>query len=677
MNILLAPFDTPLGTVPFEQIRQEEYLPALKEAISIGKKQIEDIILQTEAPTFDNTLLALEQSGQLIDRLANILFNLNTAHTNPELQGITREASGLLTTYSNDIRLNEALFKRIEAVYLQKDSLGLDSESLMLLQKTYKSFARNGAHLPDAAKEKLRAIDQELSELTLQFAENVLHESNDYLLEIVEEADLAGLPESAREMARQSALEKGKSGWVFTLQQPSYMAFMTYADRRPLREQLYRAYMSKANKDNAYDNRPLIKRLVSLRHQRAQLLGYAHHADFVLEERMAGSAEKVQAFLKDLLHYAKPAAEAQMQELLAYAQSIGFAEAQLQRWDFAYYAEKLKKEKYAIDDETLRPYFKLENVLQGMFEVARRLFGIRFEQRNDIPRYHPEVETYEVKDADGRHLAVFYADFFPRESKKGGAWMTSYREQHKLEGEQRPHVSIVCNFTKATPSKPSLLSFGEVTTLFHEFGHALHGLLADTKYQSLSGTSVYWDFVELPSQIMENWCYEKDCLDLFARHYESNEPIPQELIQKIKESANFMEGYSTLRQLSFGLLDMAWHAAPLAEHISVEDFEQAVFAPTELFPKVAGTCMSTQFNHIFSGGYAAGYYSYKWAEVLDADAFELFQEKGIFDANTALAFRRHILSQGGTAHPMELYKRFRGQEPSVKALLRRSGLLSA
>jgi Zn-dependent oligopeptidase len=675
INPFLLPYTTHFEAVPFDAIKNEHFIPALKQAIQEAKQEIEAIIKNSEQPNFENTILALELTGKDVDKVSNVLFNLNTAETNPEIQKITKEASPLLTEYGNDITLNQTLFEKIKAVFQQKDQLNLDTESQQLLEKTYKAFARNGANLNENDKNTLREIDKRKAELTLQFSENVLAETNAFVLEITDEADLAGLPASVLEASLETAQKMSKKVWVFTLHQPSYQPFMTYSDRRELREKMFLASMSKAFKDNENDNRPLVKEIVKLRSQRAKLLGYASHADFVLEERMATSPQKVFSFLDEILNYAKPMAQTQMQELTQYARSQGFEETQLQRWDFAYYAEKLKKDKYEIDDEVLRPYFKLENVVSGVFEVAKKLYGLNF-STTQVPVYQEDVTVYNVTDERGDHIALFYADFFPREGKKGGAWMTSFREQFMQNGKNiRPHVSIVCNFTKPTPTTPSLLTFGEVTTLFHEFGHALHGMLANTTYQSLSGTNVFQDFVELPSQILENWCYEKQCLDLFARHYETQEPIPQTFIQKIKESSKFLEGYSTLRQLSFGLLDMAWYAQ---DNTSVEDvatFERKILAPTELFPTVENTNMSCQFSHIFAGGYAAGYYSYKWAEVLDADAFELFQQKGIFDSQTANLFRENILSKGGSEHPMTLYKRFRGHEPSVKALLKRSGLI--
>lgn len=676
MNPLLKNFDTPFGTPPFKQIRNEHFLPAIQEGIQEGKEDVKRITANPEDPDFENTIEALERSGEQLNQVSSIFFNLNSAETNDEIQAIAREVSPMLSEYSNDIMLDEELFSRIKAVHDKKDSLILSPEEKTLLEKTYKSFVRNGANLAEEKKARLREIDKELSQLSLAFGEHVLKETNNYSMEVSNEEDLSGLPEHVVEAAADTAKEMGKEGrWVFTLQFPSYIPFMTYADNRELREQLFRAYGSKAFKGDELDNQEIILKKVRLRHERANLLGYKSHADFVLEERMAESPAKVMDFLDNLLQHAKPVAEKEMQELTEYARSIG-GPHKLQRWDIAYYSEKLKKEKYAIDDEMLKPYFRLENVIEGVFKVAGRLYGLQFRPLENVEVYHPDVKAYEVLDELNRHTAVFYADFFPRAGKRNGAWMTSFRGQKKVDGDDvRPHISIVCNFTKPTASKPSLLTFNEVTTLFHEFGHALHGMLADGKYESLSGTSVYWDFVELPSQVLENWVYEKESLDLFARHYETGETIPEDLISKIKKSANFMEAYQTVRQIGLAKLDMGWH---IGEAVNVQDvgaYEQELQKSTNLLPPVEGTNTSCSFSHIFQGGYASGYYSYKWAEVLDADAFEFFQEKGIFNKDTADLFKKHVLSAGGSEHPMELYKRFRGKEPSPEALLRRTGML--
>ena len=676
MNPLLVPFDTPFETAPFSTIKEEHYLPAIKEAIKMAKEEVEAIKSNEESPSFENTIEALEAAGSLLNTVSTIFFNINSAETNDEIQKLAQEISPLLSAYTNDIQLDEELFARVKAVYDQKDQLTLTTEGDTLLDKTYKGFVRNGALLGDNDKERLREIDKELAQLSLKFGEHVLAETNAYELVLENEEDLKGLPESAVEAAAQIAKEKGHEGkWVITLDYPSYVPFLTYADSRELREKLFLAFSSRAFGKGENDNRDIVLKMVALRKERANLLGYKTHADFVLERRMAESPERVLDFLNNLLNHARPVAAEELQELTIYAQQNGGPDP-LQRWDFSYYAEKLKKEKFSIENELLKPYFKLENVVDGVFQVANKLYGLSFKERNDIEKYHPEVTTYEVTDEKGEHVAIFYADFFPRPGKRNGAWMTSFQGQHKRQGKnQRPHASIVCNFTKPTPSKPSLLTFNEVTTLFHEFGHALHGILADGRYESLSGTHVYWDFVELPSQILENWCYEKECLDLFAEHYETGEKIPAEYVQRIKDSANFNEGLATIRQLGFALLDMNWHTTDPEIIKDVADFERKTMEETNLFPEVAGINMSCSFGHIFQGGYSSGYYSYKWAEVLDADAFEYFKEKGIFDRQIADLFKKHVLSAGGSEHPMILYKRFRGKEPSPQALLRRAGIL--
>lgn len=676
MNPLLNKFNTPFETPPFELIKTEHFLPAIQEAIKLGKEDVKRIASSKEESDFENTIEALETSGDLVGLISGIFFNLNSAETNDEIQKIARDISPLLSEYSNDIMLDEALFRRIKTVWGEKDKLILSPEEKTLLEKTYKSFVRNGANLSDDQKQRLREIDKELSQLSLVFGEHVLKETNSFTMQVTNPKDLSGLPDHVVEAAAMTAKETGMEGsWVITLQFPSYIPFMTYADNRQLREKMFRAYGSKAFKDDENDNQEIILKKVRLRHERANLLGYKSHGDFVLEERMAESPAKVMDFLDNLLRYAKPVAAKEVEELTAYAKSIG-GPAKLEKWDIAYYSEKLKKEKYAIDDEMLKPYFKLENVIDGVFQVAGRLYGLQFKELKNVQVYHPDVKVYEVLDELNQHTAVFYADFFPRPGKRNGAWMTSFRGQQKVgKKDVRPHVSIVCNFTKPTRSKPSLLTFNEVTTLFHEFGHALHGILADGKYESLSGTSVYWDFVELPSQVLENWVYEKESLDMFARHYETGETIPQELIKKIKASANFMEAYQTVRQVGLARLDMGWHIGKALEVKDVGTYEQELLKETELMTPVEGTSTSASFSHIFQGGYSSGYYSYKWAEVLDADAFEFFQENGIFNKDTADLFKKHVLSAGGSEHPMELYKRFRGKEPSPEALLRRTGML--
>ncbi|WP_026710347.1 M3 family metallopeptidase [Flavobacterium filum] len=674
MKTLTQNFETKHNTAPFSQIQLADYKPAFEATIAQAKAEIDEIVNNPEAPTFENTIEALDFSGETLDRLSSIFFNLNSAETCDEMQKIAQEVSPMLTEFSNDIALNEDLFKRVKAVYDQKDKLTLSTEQATLLDKKFKGFSRNGALLSDEDKLKLREIDTELAKLKLTYGENVLAETNNYQLHITNEADLKGLPDGAKEMAASLAKSKGLEGWVFTLDFPSYLPFVTYVDNRELRKEIAIAAGKKAFQNNEFDNKENVKRIVELRHKRANLLGYESHSHFVLEERMAQNPEKVKAFLNDLLEKAKPAAQKEFAELTAFAKELDGID-QLEKWDGAFYSEKLKQKLFSLDDELLKPFFKLENVLNGAFTIAEKLFGIRFKEVFDIDTYHEDVQTFEVLDFQDELVAIFYADFFPRKGKRNGAWMTSFKPQYIKNGvNERPHVSIVCNFTPPTETKPSLLTFNEVTTLFHEFGHALHGMLANTTYPSLSGTSVYWDFVELPSQVMENWCYEPEALALFAKHYLTGEVIPQHYVEKIKESASFLEGMATLRQLSFGLLDMAYHGKSQTID-DVKSFEKAAFEGTSLYPDVEENCMSTSFSHIFQGGYSSGYYSYKWAEVLDADAFAYFQEKGIFNHEVATKFKDNVLSKGGTELPMELYKKFRGQEPKVEALLKRAGLV--
>lgn len=671
-NPFLQAFDTPFQTLPFDAIQTDHYLPAFEAAFQQAREEIAAITQNPEPPNFANTIEALEFSGQLLGKISECLFNLYSAETNDALQEVAREVSPQLAAHANDVLLNPELFARVEAVWAQRDTI-TDPAQKMLLQKTYNGFVRNGARLNDADKVALRAIDAELSQLSLQFAENVLADTHEFFLHLTTTADLAGLPESAIEAAAEEAHSRQMEGWVFTLDMPSYLPFITYSDNRSLREKMFRASGSRGYRNNHHNNTDLIFKMVRLRQERASLLGFASHADYVLQERMAKNPDEVLQFLQTLRDAAFAPAQGEFAALQEFGKAQGIAE--IQRWDSAYLMEKMKKARFDLDDEVLKPYFKLEAVVNGMFEVAHKLYGITFHQRTDVPLYHKDVVTYEVLDADGSHLAIFYTDFFPRKGKRNGAWMTSYRSQKVRNGiEERPHVSIVCNFTKPTATKPSLLTFQEVTTLFHEFGHALHGILAQGVYGSISGTSVYWDFVELPSQIMENWCYEKECLDLFAKHYQTGAAIPQELVLKIRESATFMEGLATLRQIGLARLDMAWHSGAIPPQ-SIEDFERHVLMDTDVFPQVAGVAISPAFSHIFQGSYAAGYYSYKWAEVLDADAFEQFLEAGIFNPTVGRAFRA-LLAAGGTEHPMELYKRFRGQAPDPKALLRRAGLVT-
>ena len=675
MSLTSNPLLQDFNEAPFNTIKDEHFKPAFIEAIQINRNEIDAITNNTEAPTFQNTIAALDYSGQQLDRISSVFFNLNSAETSEAIQKIAQEVSPLLTAFSNDVTLNETLFERIKSIYAQKDDLDLSVEEKTLLEKKYKSFARNGANLPEDKKSRLREIDTALAKLKLSFGENILAETNSYELHLTNEGDLAGVPASSKEAFAAEAASRDKKGWVVTLDYPSYIPFMKYADNRELRKELSLAFGSKAFKGNEYDNQKNVIEIVNLRHERAQLLGYDTHAHFVLEERMAQTPAKVKDFLNELLEKAKPAAEREFAQLENFAKTQDGIDA-LQKWDGSYYSEKLKKELFNLDDEQLKPYFKLENVINGVFEVATRLFGLQFEQVTDVDVYHKDVKTYRVTDVDGNYISLFYADFHPRKGKRGGAWMTSFKGQKIENGvNERPHISNVCNFTPSTPSKPSLLTFNEVTTLFHEFGHGLHGMLANTTYPSLSGTSVYWDFVELPSQVLENWCYEKEALELFATHYETGEVIPMELVQKIKDAATFQEGMQTLRQLSFGLLDMSWHGQDPSNITDVKAFEKEAFGNTALYPDTPETCMSTAFAHIFQGGYSSGYYSYKWAEVLDADAFEYFKEQGIFNKDVATKFKDHVLSKGGTEDPMTLYKRFRGQEPKPEALLKRAGLI--
>lgn len=672
MNPLLENFDT----APFSQIKNEHFKPAFLRAMEDARAEIDAITANSEAPTFSNTVEALEFSGQQLDRISSVFFNLNSAETNEEIQKIAQEISPLLSEFSNDITLNVDLFKRIKSVFGQKDALNLSTEQKTLLDKKYKSFSRNGANLSEEKKKRLREIDTELSKLKLKFGENILAETNKYEMHLINENDLDGLPDGEKEAAAQLAKSKDKQGWMVTLDYPSYVPFMKYAKKRELRKELSLAFGSKGFHDDDLDNQENVLRIGNLRHERANLLGYKTHAHFVLEERMAETPGKVHGFLNELLEKAKPAAEREFKQLEDFATALDGIDS-LQKWDGSYYSEKLKQKLFDLDDEKLKPYFKLENVISGVSKVAERLFDLQFEEVFDIEKYHEEVMTFRVYDLERNFIALFYADFHPRKGKRGGAWMTSFKPQYKKDGENvRPHISNVCNFTRSTPSKPSLLTFNEVTTLFHEFGHGLHGMLANTTYPSLSGTSVFWDFVELPSQMLENWCYEKEALELFATHYETGQLIPMELVKKIKESATFQEGMQTLRQLSFGLLDMSWHGTDPSKITDIKTHETKAFEGTKLYPDTSETCMSTAFSHIFQGGYSSGYYSYKWAEVLDADAFAYFKEKGIFNKEVAKKFKDNVLSKGGTENPMVLYKRFRGAEPKVEALLERAGLLT-
>lgn len=676
MNVLNKPFDTLYNTAPFPKIKTKHFLPAFKLAIANARKEIDAITINPKKPTFENTIEALGFSGEELERISSIFFNLNSADTNDTIQSIAQEVSPMLAEFNNDIMLNAELFERIKFIYKQKDNLKLTPEQETLLDKKYKSFTRNGANLSEEKKLQLRDIDKQLSRLKLKFGENVLAETNKFEMLLTDENELSGLPEGAIEAAKQLAESKNKEGWLFTLDYPSYIPFMTYANNRELRKTLAIAAGAKGFHNDTLDNQNIVLQIVKLRFERAQLLGFKTHAHFVLEERMAKTPEKVGEFLNELLEKAKPAAELEFKTLQNFAKDLDGID-QLEKWDSAYYSEKLKQKLFDLDEEMLKPYFKLEQVIQGVFRVSEKLYGLHFEEIHNIDKYHEDVLTYKVSDEKGEFVSIFYADFFPRPGKRNGAWMTSFKPQSIRNGvNERPHISIVCNFTKPTKTKPSLLTFNEVTTLFHEFGHALHGMLANTTYPTLSGTSVYWDFVELPSQILENWCYEKEALELFATHYETREMIPIELVKKIKESSNFQEGIQTLRQLSFGLLDMGWHGQDPTNIKNVKAFELEAFKTTQLYPDVSENCMSTSFSHIFQGGYSSGYYSYKWAEVLDADAFEYFKEKGIFNVEVANKFKNNVLSKGGTEDPMVLYKRFRGKEPQPEALLKRAGLIA-
>jgi peptidyl-dipeptidase Dcp len=668
-NPLLVDFSTPFSTLPFEQIKTVHFLPAIEHEIDDTLKEIDTICANIAVPSFANTLEAIEKSGAKLGIISGALFNLNSAETSTELQEVTQKAAPLLTKLQNDIRLNATLFKRIKTVY-EGDTGNLSVEQKTLLEKEYKGFVRNGALLNEEQKNRLREIDQELAKLSLNFGENVLADSNAFSLHISKEDDLRGLPDSAIDMAKQMAEAKQLEGWLFTLDYPSYVPFMTYAENRELRQQMSHAFGQRGFQNNQNNNENIILSIVALKHQRAGLLGYASHAAFVLEERMAKDEETVLSFLNDLKDKSYLKAKEEWEEIQVFGKDrLGYDK--VEKWDTNFISEKIKQERFAFNEEELKPYFALPKVLNGLFDIVEKLYGLSFEVNAVIETYHPDVEAYEVKK-EGKFHAVLYADFHPREGKRNGAWMTSYRAQS--EGI-RPHISIVCNFSPPTKEKPALLSFNEVTTLFHEFGHALHGMLANTIYGALSGTSVSWDFVELPSQVLENWCYQTEALALFAQHFETNALIPQDYIDKIKKAGQFQQGLQTLRQLSFGFLDLSWHGENGPKINAVKAHEKAIMQPFQFSEDSPESCMSTAFSHIFQGGYSAGYYSYKWAEVLDADAFELFLEKGIFDSETAQSFHDHVLSKGGTEHPMKLYERFRGKKPDPKALLKRTGLV--
>jgi len=673
-NPLLTPFTGIHQTAPFNSVKIEHYLPAFELAIEDARKEIQQIIENQSTPDFANTIVALDTSGEKLDRIKGIFFNLNSAATCDEMQEIAQEIAPKLSDFGNDISLNAELFARIKEVHDRRENLALNAEEATLLEKNYRRFVRSGANLIDADKAKYREITKELSTLGLQYQQNVLTETNAYELLITDEDDLSGLPESIVEMATQTAQSKSKEGWLFNLQYPSYVPFLKYADNRKLREQIFRASSSRANHGNEHDNNAYIRRIVELRLEKAQLLGFKSHAEYKLQERMAETPEKVIRFLDELHQESKPFAVKEFAEVQEFAEKLGFA-GSIQRWDWAYYSEKLKSEKYNFTDEEVKPYLQLEKVIDGVFSLARKLYGLRLQENENIEVYHPEVTAYEVFDETDRFIAILYLDFFPRESKRSGAWMTDYRSQSNVNGNSiRPHISLVTNFSKSTENTPSLLTFDEVTTFLHEFGHGLHGMLSQCQFSGTSGTSVYWDFVELPSQIHENWAYEKEWLDQFAVHYQTGEKLPEELIKKIQKAQNFQAAYMMERQLSFAMLDMAYHNREIPVEGDLKTFELNATSSTDLFEPVDGSLQSTSFSHIFSGGYDAGYYSYKWAEVLDADAFTVFQENGIFDRETADSFRKHILEKGGSEHPMILYKAFRGKEATTAALLKRNGL---
>lgn len=676
-NPFFEKYNTPHQTVPFDKIKNEHYEPAMLEGIKLHEAEIEAIINNPEAPTFANTIVAYEKSGKFLDRVTTVFGNLRSAETNDDLQKIAQKMIPLLSEHSNNVSLNEKLFQRVKAVYKQKSKLSLTIEQAKLLDDIYDGFVRRGANLQGEARNKYRELSKKLSTLTLQFGENNLKETNNFQLVLTQKEQLAGLPEGIVEAAAQTAHEKGVEGWVITLHAPSYVPFMTYASNRELRKELYMAYNTKCTKDNEFNTLEIVKDLVNTRMQIAQLLGYKSYADYTLKERMAENSKNVYKLLDQLLDAYTPTAKAEYNEVQELARSTQGKEFRLMPWDWSYYSDQLKNKKFSLNDEMLRPYFELSNVKEGVFGLATRLYGITFRKNSEIPVYHPDVDAYEVLDKDGSFLAVLYTDFHPRAGKRAGAWMTSFKGQwiDDQTGENsRPHITLVMNFTKPTESKPALLTFDEVNTFLHEFGHGLHGIFANTHYESLSGTSVYRDFVELPSQIMENFAVEKDFLSTFAKHYQTGEIIPDTLVQRIIDSSNFNVAYACLRQVSFGLLDMGWYTRTAPFTGDVKAYEQKAWEKAQILPVVEGTCMSAQFSHIFAGGYSAGYYSYKWAEVLDADAFSLFMQKGIFNQEVAQSFRNNILSKGGTEHPMTLYKRFRGQEPTIDALLIRNGI---
>ena len=666
---------TPFQTPPFDEIKIDYYLPAFEEGIRLQKAEVDGIINNTEKPTFVNTIEAMEKSGKLLTKVSSVFYNLNSANTNDEMQSIAKTVAPMLSKHNDDINLNEKLFARVKAIFNEKDKLSLTTEQKTVLKNYYDDFIRGGANLNNEQKEKFRKINEELSLLSLKFGENLLKETNSIGLIIENKNDLAGLPESVIQSAFELGKTKGHEGkWVFTLQKPSFIPFLQYSEKRNLREVIFKAYINRGNNNNEFDNNKTLSSIAALRVERANLLGYKTHADYILEKNMAKNPETVYKFLNDLWKPALNRAKMEIDDMQKIINNEG-NNFKLEAWDWWYYAEKVKKEKYDLDEKMLRPYFKLENVLQGVFDVASKLYGIKFVERNDIPTYHPDVKVIEVKEAEGKHIAILFTDYFPRDSKRSGAWMNSFRDQSNIGSNFiTPIISNVGNFSKPTSDKPSLLSLDEVNTLFHEFGHALHGLLSNSVYPSVSGTSVPRDFVELPSQVMENWALAPEVLKMYARHYQTNEPMPEDLIKKIENSQLFNQGFETVEYLAASFLDMDWHALTVPEEKDVTGFEKESLNKIGLIPEIESRYQSTNFQHIFSGGYSSGYYSYIWAAVLDADAFEAFEEKGLFDHATALSFRKNILEKGGSEDPMELYKRFRGREPKVDALLKRRGL---
>ena len=673
-NPLLTESSAPFGAPQFDKIQDEHYLPAFEAGIAEAKAEIDAIVANPDEPTFENTIEAMEYAGKTLDQVAGIFYNLMEANTNDTMQAVAEQVSPMLTEYSMYVSLNNDLFQRVKAVYQKKDELGLDKDQLKLLEDNYKSFVRGGANLSDEDKALYSKWSEELSLATLQFSKNVLAATNAYTLHVTDSAELAGLPEYVKTMAAETAKEKGLEGWAFTLQYPSFSPFMKYSENRELRRQLWTAYNSRAI-GGENDNMEIVKQIVDLRIKIANILGYETYADYALEERMAKSRTTVNEFIKNLLEPSMKYAKKDVADVLAYARKNGFEDTKLMPWDFSYWSERYQEAEYALNAEELKPYFQLESCIDAVFGLANRLYGINFKELDDVPVYHEDVKVYEVTEADGTHLALFYADFFPRASKRGGAWMTEFRGQSIRDGkEYRPFISIVCNFTKPTADAPSLITHDEFTTFLHEFGHALHGIFAQGRYGSLTGTSVSRDFVELPSQIMENWAFEPEYLNSFAKHYQTGEPIPAELIEKVVAAKNYLAGYSQVRQLHFGYLDMAWHTLKEVPAMSTLEFEQQTLAPYAVMPAVEGTGFSTSFSHIFSGGYSAGYYSYKWAEVLEADAFSLFKEKGIFNTEVSSSFRENILSKGGTEDADILYRNFRGHDPQPEALMKKLGL---